>query len=64
MKPVAKTRETVKRRPAETSTGIAGAVIVIVLWAFGIERVPVEVATALAVVVGALPAVVTWFRER
>ena len=64
MKPVQQTKETVKRRPAETSTGVVGAVIVIVLWSFGIERVPVEVATALTVLVGFLPAAVTWLRER
>jgi hypothetical protein len=61
MKPITKTRQTVKRRPAET-TGI-GAAIVALLALFGLN-LSEDQAAALLVLVGLLPAVVTWFKER
>jgi hypothetical protein len=63
MKPVTKTRETVKRRPAETSGLVGAAVVTVALWAFSLEPPP-AVVSSMVVLVGALPAVVTWFKER
>lgn len=61
MKPIAKTRETLERRPAETS-GI-GAAIIALFALFGLDLTQ-DQAAAVIVLVGFLPAVVTWFKER
>jgi hypothetical protein len=61
MKVVSKTTQTVKRRPAET-TGI-GAAVVALLALFGLD-LSEDQAAALLVLVGLLPAVVTWFKDR
>lgn len=45
-----------KNRPAETATGIAGSILMILIWV-GIDPV---LAGALAGVLGYLPAAVTW----
>ena len=63
MKPVTKTRETVKRRPAETSGVLAAAVVTVALYAFSLEPPP-NVVAALVVLVGAIPAAVSWFKDR
>ncbi len=55
MKPVSKTRETVKRRPAESASAGAAALVSIGMWAFGLEPPPAVVA-AMVLVVGAIPA--------
>ncbi len=52
---------TAKSRPAETA-GLAGAVAVLVAWAAGVDQ-PAVIA-AIGVVVGALPAAVTWVVQR
>jgi hypothetical protein len=44
------------RRPAETATGLTGAVVAIIVATTGLST---ELATALVVVVGAVPAIVT-----
>jgi hypothetical protein len=63
MKPVAKTRATVKRRPAETG-GILAAAVVVILAAIGVDDPSPGLVAAIVVLVGAVPAVVTWIRER
>jgi Mn2+/Fe2+ NRAMP family transporter len=63
MKPVAKTRATVRRRPAETG-GILAAAIVVILAAVGVDDPSPALVAAIVVLVGAVPAVVTWIRER
>ena len=52
---------TVRERPAETS-GVAGAAALLVGRVAGIEDA--DVIVALAVVLGCVPAVVTWFVSR
>lgn len=44
------------RRPAESATGLAGAVVAILVATTGLST---ELATALVIVVGAVPAIVT-----
>jgi hypothetical protein len=46
-----------KDRPAETG-GLAAAIVVLICWAAGVDDP--AVLAALTVVVGAIPAVVTW----
>lgn len=58
-----KAKKTVKRRPAETSSLVAAAVVTIGLWAFSLEPPP-AVVSAMVLLVGAVPAAVTYFRER
>jgi hypothetical protein len=48
---------TVERRPAEAS-GVAGAVALLVAHLFGVDDA--DTIVALAVVVGCIPALVTW----
>lgn len=50
-------RKTLARRPAESLTG-AGALTVLIVYGFGIDDPQVPV--ALTVVLGLLPAAVTW----
>jgi hypothetical protein len=53
----------VKKRPAETITGVAGALAALI----GPRLLDIDSAaeiTALALVLGAIPAVVTWCVER
>ncbi len=62
MKPVAKTRATVKRRPAESGGLIAAAVVTLILGIFDLHPEP-QVVSALVVLVAAIPAGITWSRE-
>ncbi len=63
MKPVAKTRATVKRRPAETG-GIVAALAVVILAAVGVNDPSPGLVAAIVVLVGAIPAVITWLMAR
>lgn len=54
-----------RRRPAETGTAVAGAVVVLIVW--GLESigiaVPSQVVAAMTVLVAAIPAGITAFVE-
>ena len=63
MKPIAKSKQTLKRRPAETSGFLAAAVVTVGLYAFSLEPPP-NVTAALVVLVGAIPAAVSYFKDR
>lgn len=58
-----KTPALVQSRPAETGTGTAAALLVVLVWLFDL---PVEVAGAFIVIVGSLPGIITrsveWYR--
>ena len=53
-----KQRHMARRRPAETAAGVAGALAALIAYIFKIDEP--GVVAALAVVLGALPAAVTW----
>jgi hypothetical protein len=49
---------TPRERPAEYTTGVAAALSALIVWSFGIDDA--NVAASLVVVIGAIPAAVTW----
>ncbi len=61
MKPVAKTRETVKRNPAQSSGFGAAIVALFALFGFDLSQ---DQAAALLVLVGLVPGLVTWIQNR
>lgn len=63
MKATQAVRRKAKQRPAETTTGVAAAVVTVILWVFQIDP-PANVVGALILLVGAIPAVVSWLVSR
>ena len=63
MKAAQAVKRKAKQRPAETSSGVAAALIVVVLSVFGLEP-SAQVVAALVAIVGAVPALVSWFVDR
>lgn len=61
-----KKKSLARRRPAETGTAVAGAIVLIVTWALSLKgiKVPNNVAVAATVVVAAIPAGITWIVEK
>lgn len=55
-------RKAAARRPAELGTGIAGAVVAVLVWVFGVDPPP-SVVGALIALVAATPAGITWLVE-
>lgn len=54
----AQTRNIVTSRPAETGTGVFGAIALLVCLSLGIDEP--AVLTAITIVLSALPAAITW----
>lgn len=52
----------IQRRPAEVGGGVAGAVAFLIVYALGVEDLAVY--GALTVVVGFVPAGITWLVDR
>lgn len=61
MKPVAKTKAKVQQRPAETTTIVSGIVAVAALLRFHITQ---DQGAAIVAVVAAIPAVVSYIKDR
>ncbi|MEX2439698.1 MAG: hypothetical protein WD739_07435 [Actinomycetota bacterium] len=55
-----KDRSLLQRRPAElAAAGVAGAIVVVGLWIANAEP-PAEVVAGMVLIVGAIPAGITW----
>lgn len=64
MKGAHRAKSVVKKHPAETASTGAAAIVTVLLWLFGFDEVPVPVAGALVLIVGNLPAAITWSVQR
>ena len=51
----------VTRRPAESGTAVAGAVVAVIVWIFGIKNP--NVVAPLTIIVGFVPTAISWLVE-
>lgn len=63
MKPIKKAKETVAKRPAETAGVSLSVVVGAALALFGVDVSPAQ-AGAIVALLSAVPAVVSWLKDR